>query len=41
MKQIFDLTERQEQREKVDTIVIPVRWDGAWAMYCTMRKTHV
>jgi hypothetical protein len=41
VKQIFDLTEKQEQQEKVDTIVIPVRWAGAWSMYCTMRKTHV
>ena len=32
--------DKQLHREKVDTIIIPVRWAGVWALYYTMRLAH-
>ena len=37
---MFEDPDQQVHREKVDTIIIPVRWAGAWALYYTMRLAH-
>ena len=37
---MFEDPDKQAHREKVDTVIIPVRWAGSWALYYTMRLAH-
>ena len=40
VEQMFEDPDKQEHRERVDTIIIPVRWAGVWSLYYTMRLAH-